>query len=462
MKMRWRLSMVFLLSGLLLVGCKDDAVETELKLNDMAMFEHIVSTDIAIDPETGDSELIDDAGFIVKNDTVYVTSNTVNLRKEPSAEAELVATVGYGTALNRTGRGTDGWDRLFYENGIVYVSNQYVTSVKIQEERGFDFSPAMLSIVDTSRQIYGYDHMVEDLTLLRNAYGAHMQLNVLGTTVDNRSIFEVVIGNPKAKKHIYIQASTCGAEYMSTLVCMKQIEYYLCYYETGNYKGFAYKDLFENAAIHVIPMLNPDGVTISQEYLAKISHETIADNLRNWFERDQSAGGTSLTLENYLMFYYANAEGVDIRYNFDYRFSQIAGTAYPGSMNFKGIEAGNQAESKALLLQLTKGKPDLVISYHTSGAEVVYNFGQAEPLLSVTKQYADCLGEFMNYEVKSALTGVDGYGSYEGYCNMVASIPALRVALGNGSTPLYLNEFSAIWNACRESWAVMQLAVIDY
>lgn len=449
------------LALLSLPGCKKKDVETGLTLNETMMFEHWVSSDILGESGT-QNEIYDDEGYVLKNDVVYVTADTVNIRKGPDVESELVTTVSYGTALNRTGKGTNGWDRLFYNNEVAYVSNQYVTSVQIQEEREFEFSPAMLSIVDSSRQAYSYDSMCEDLAQLRAAYPNAMKLNVLGTTMDDRSIFEVVLGSDNAKKHLYITAGSCGAEYMSTMVSMKQIEYYLCYYETGNYKGFRYKDLFENVAIHIIPMLNPDGVTISQEYLTCIRDLQIQENLRSWFERDQSLGGTSLSLENYLMFYYANANGVDIRLNFDYQWDKIVGASAPGSKDFKGMAAATEPETKALLYQLSKVEPSLVINYHTSGSDISYYYGQAEPALGIAKGYAEKLGTLMTYEVSNDLVGVDGYGSYEGYCNVVEDVPTLSVTLGNGSTPLSLNEFDSIWNACRESWAAMQVAVIDY
>ncbi len=458
---KWGVGLCILATAFMLTGCGDKEVETSLILKDTTMFEHSVSTEV-VGEDGVQTELVDDEGYIIKNDTVYVTANTVNIRKGPSAEAELIETISYGTALKRTGRGTNGWDRLFYKDQVAYISNDYVTSVTIQEEREFEFSTAMLSVVDTSRQIYSYDSMCEDLMILREKYPKHMRLNVLGTTKDQRNIFEVVLGSEKAKKHIYINAGTCGAEYMSTLLCMRQIEYYLCFYETGNYNGFSYRDLFDNVALHIVPMLNPDGVTISQEYLSCIRDEEIQNNLRKWFERDQSSGGTSLSLDNYLMFYYANAAGTDIRLNFDYQWDKITGVDAPASMNFKGTAPMTEAETKALLYQLSAENADMVISYHTSGSSVAFNYGQAEPLFGKTKYYAERLSTLMNYELSTNLVGVAGYGSFEGYCNMVVGVPALSVALGNGSTPLSLNEFESIWSACRESWAAMQVEVIDY
>ena len=260
-------------------------------------------------------------------------------------------------------------------------------------------------------------------------------------------------------------AGICGAEYMSTLMCMKQAEYCLCYYDTGNYNGFSYRDLGENVAIHVIPMLNPDGVMISEEHLTGVEKEPdIVSDLKKWYERDSRKGGTSLDIDNYLMFYYANANGVDLRRNFDYQWSQIITEEEepaPSSKDYKGKEPVTEQETKSLLTQLTGYHPDLVVAYHTTGPKIEYKYGQEEKTMSEAKMYAEKLADIMNYEVGKNSVGPEGYGSLEGYCNHELGIPALSVYLGNGSTPLSLNEFNAIWNACRESWAVLQIAVFN-
>ncbi|MBQ6661023.1 MAG: SH3 domain-containing protein [Lachnospiraceae bacterium] len=461
---------VALLCAALMVGTcfltacgKKNEPESNVTLREMTKYEHKVYDT----PERGNGPTLapvkDVDGFYPSTDTVYVTSNTLNIRKEPSDTSEVVATVAYGTSLERTGTGEDGWDRVSYENMPGYVNHSYVTTLTIQESRSFQYSIAMLSIVDTTRQIYSYDSMCEDLAEMRERFGDYMKLNCIGSTKDKRNIFEIVIGDEKkAKRHIFLCAGICGAEYMSTLVCMKEAEYYLCYYETGNYNGFAYRELSNNVALHIIPMLNPDGVTISQEYLSCVRSESIQADLRKWFDRDRSQGGTNLTLDNYLMFYYANAAGVDLRRNFDFRWDQINGAAEPGSTDFRGSAPGSEAETKALLTQLTGYTPDLVVTYHTTGATVRYRFGQSEPELSKTGSYAKKLAEIMNYGVSEENVGVADYGSYEGYCNTEIGVPALSVSLGSGKTPLSLNEFNAIWNAVRESWAVLQLAVVDY
>lgn len=458
MKNAYLLSALLLLC--LLVGCGKEDAGTDLEMKDATLFEHVVSYRPGTSLPSDAERIMDDEGYYVVSDMVYVISDTLNLRMEPSVESELLTTVTYGTALSRSGEGTNGWDRILYEGKTAYVSQDYLITVPIQEEREFEFSQAMLSIVDTSRQIYSYDSLCEDLTQLKEAYGSHMQLNVLGTTRDNRNIFEIVVGNPNAPLQMTIVGTVCGTEYMTSLVCMKQLEYYLCFYETGNYRGLRYQDLFQQVSVRVIPMLNPDGATISQEFLTKITHKEIQDDLKRWFERDQSNGGTSLNLDNYLMFYYANGNGVDIRKNFDYHWEETESVAEESSAGYKGETAGSEPETKALLHLLENEPQELVIAYHTTGSRVSWNFGQTGDVLAKSKLYGEALSEFMNYEPHSDALGKSAYGSFCGYAANLAGIPALQVQLGNGSAPLSLNEFSAIWNACRESWAAMQMELI--
>ncbi len=444
----------------LFAGCGKEESSTSLQMKEVTLFEHAVSYSPGADSQADAERVVDAEGYYIVNDMVYVMSDTLNIRSEPSAESAMITTVTYGTALQRTGEGEDGWDRILYDGQTAYVSQAYLITVPIQEEREFTFSQAMLSIVDTSRQIYSYDSMCEDLTQLREAYGAHMQLNVLGTTRDNRNIFEVVIGNADAPLQVTIVGTLCGTEYMTSLVCMKQIEYYLCFYETGNYRGLRYQDLFDQVAIRVIPMLNPDGATISQEYLTKIERKEIQDDLRRWFEREQSNGGTSLNLDNYLMFFNANGNGVDIRKNFAYRWEDAESTDAPGSGGYKGDTAGSEAETKALLHLLANEPQNLLLAYHTSGSQISWNFGQAADVLEKGKRYAEALGAIMNYESNASSLESAAYGSLCGYAANEENVPALQLQLGNGSAPLSLNEFNAIWNACRESWAAVQLELI--
>ena len=83
-------------------------------------------------------------------------------------------------------------------------------------------------------------------------------------TKDGRNVYDIVLGNSSSSKNILIQASIHAREYMTAQLVMKQIEYYLANEKTESYDGVTYSELLNSVAFHIIPMVNPDGVTISQ------------------------------------------------------------------------------------------------------------------------------------------------------------------------------------------------------
>lgn len=447
----------------LLTGCgKSAKKKREDARADYDLCEHIVSIDFSGGGATPSDALLDEEGFFAVNENVYVNTDSLNIREKASTESRLITIAAYGTRLSRTGIGQNGWDRIEYDGDTCYVNHDLVTSVPIQTNKSFEFSAAALTIVETKHQQYTYDDLCSDLNELRENFGSRMKLNSIGTSADNRSIFEIVIGASSAKKDIYFVAGLCGAEYMSSLILMKQAEYYLHYYDAGYYNGYAYADLFNNVRLHIVPMLNPDSVEISQHFLAGMRSRDLSTRLKEWYDRDQSSGGINLNLDNYLMFFFANANGVDLRRNFPYQWDLANTAVYPGSSGFRGNSAGSEAEVKAIVHSIKEVKPTLVIAYHTTGSRIFCNYGQSEEVLKTAKSYGSDLGKMMTYELNEKKIIEDGYGTLAGYCNNILQIPALTVNLGNGSAPLHLNEFNAIWNACRESYAALMVKLIEW
>ena len=83
------------------------------------------------------------------------------------------------------------------------------------------------NIVAANHQKYDYEEYRKDLKQLEKKYCKHCKVNVIGETADKRNLYEVVLGNPEAQKHLVVIANLHAREYMTTLLCMKQIEYYL-------------------------------------------------------------------------------------------------------------------------------------------------------------------------------------------------------------------------------------------
>ena len=94
-------------------------------------------------------------------------------------------------------------------------------------------SSPIVKVVDK----YSYDQMTKDINSLKSRYGSHMQVNSIGTSLDGRTLYEMIIGNPNASKHVLIHAGIHAREYMTPLLVMKQAEHLLAFYDSGAYQG---------------------------------------------------------------------------------------------------------------------------------------------------------------------------------------------------------------------------------
>ena len=101
-----------------------------------------------------------------------------------------------------------------------------------------------LTVVDVSKAMYTYTEMEADLTALANAYPSLLSVRSLGQSPDKREIYCAVVGSTDAEKQIVIHGGIHAREYMTSLLVMKQLEYYLAEYNTAEYKGKTVKEWF--------------------------------------------------------------------------------------------------------------------------------------------------------------------------------------------------------------------------
>ena len=139
---------------------------------------------------------------------------------------------------------------------------------------------------------YTYENMAADIQKLKERYGDRMQVQVIGTSLDGREIYDLIVGNPAAPVQVLIQGGIHAREHMTPLLMMKQLETALVYYDTGHYGGRALSDLFQKAALHFVPMTNPDGVTLAQSGLSGIRSGTLQEAIQAAYETDKAEGRT--------------------------------------------------------------------------------------------------------------------------------------------------------------------------
>ena len=309
------------------------------------------------------------------------------------------------------------------------------------------------AIIDLSTALYSYQKMENDLQLLAGYYPQYMTLDTAGvTTADGRNLYVIYFGNQNASRQIFICAATHAREYMTAQLVMKQLEYYCAHYEDGSYNGTAYRDIFENTCFVIVPMVNPDGVSISQFGEEGLNREDLRQNLRAIYELDKNGGYTDEAYDTYLTRWKANGMGVDLNRNYSPGWESVTDRTAPSSGLYKGTQPGSEAESQALM-NIVDGlsNPLLAISYHSYGSLVYWQYGQAEPLWSKNHQLAAHVEALTTYYQ----AGYSNEAGFSNWCVNVKGIPSVTIETGLVPTPLPLDQFELLWSQNKEMWAML-------
>ena len=261
---------------------------------------------------------------------------------------EKVTKVSKGVRYYVYKKCNNGYSLLKVGNRKLLVESKYIT-----------YKCNAKKIVNTLDKKYSYTDMKSDLKKLEKSYGSILKVDIAGKSLDKRNLYYVTLGNVKAKKTVYVETSVHAREYMNTKLIMKVIEDYCRGYDTKKYKGKKYSKIFNKVKVVIMPMVNPDGVTISQYGPKKIKSAKLRQNLYK------------MTREIDYREWKANARGVDINRNYAEGFGR-EGAKSPGYKMYAGKKPVSEPETKAQIFVVEKVKPDVVICYHQAG-EVMYH-----------------------------------------------------------------------------------------
>ena len=304
-------------------------------------------------------------------------------------------------------------------------------------------NPLQMDIVDTTNHIYTYQEMQTDLAELAAKYKDYMCCTSMGNSLDSRIIWQVVIGNPNAPNAIFIEAAVHGREWMNSWMLVKQIENIMQNWNTPVAQGVMLGDIFQECAVYIIPMVNPDGVTISQSGIDAIQNQVLRQNLYKM----KGASNPSR--------WKANAAGVDINRNFITGWGNCILEKSYASQGFGGMYPFSEPETMALATAFLQRKFDIAISYHSMEGAIYWNLGQNNELLYDTAKLAIEVNQITGYSFRgqSTIKGLD-------YNWMIIehNTPTVLIETGTVSCPLPYSQWDEIW--IRNKDLIKNLAVI--
>ncbi|MBQ9420755.1 MAG: peptidase [Lachnospiraceae bacterium] len=289
---------------------------------------------------------------------------------------------------------------------------------------------------------YSYDYMVNDLNRLQQRYGRNMTYRSLATTVDGRNIYEVVIGNQSADTHILITASIHAREYITSNLCMKQIEYILAYADNGSFDGRPMYAWLNEVCLHFVPMINPDGVSISQFGAAGLRNQSFVSVLEQAYANDLAMQRTTLDYDTYLTKWKGNARGVNLNDNFNALTGHISYRTDQPSMDIYYGTPGSEIETQAMQ-QLIDGQHfKAILNYHATGSVLYWDFTENK-LREHCRDLANNIKAVSGYPL--LINGQEG-GSMKAYAGTRRNpSTSITVEVGVSQCPVDPAEMDVIW-----------------
>ena len=259
----------------------------------------------------------------------------------------------------------------------------------------------------------------------------------LTTSAFGRPIRTLVLG--EGERQVLYSASHHANEWITTPVLLKFAEELAeAITNDGKLYGVNARTIARAATIHLVPMVDPDGVDLVTEAIETGSLE---------YEQARTLG------DNYPDIPFpeglkANLLGVDLNLQYpagwlqarEIKFSQ--GFTRPGPRDYVGRAPLTQRESIALADYTEEIDPELVLAYHTQGKVIYWQFKDYE--VPGARALAEEFVRLSGY----ALEDVPYESSFAGYKDWFIQKfrrPGYTVEVGSGENPLPLSQFDEIY-----------------
>ncbi len=314
----------------------------------------------------------------------------------------------------------------------------------VRRESGSSTAITSQSFYFSETEMYTYSRLQSDIELLKRRYSG-VSSDSIGSTEDGRQLYRIVIGNPNAQKRLLVVGAMHAREYITTPLLMRQLKDLLDRREGGDTS-------LESICVQFVPMLDPDGVAISQYALdglntadAKKKIQAIINSWADWgLLEDQNK------YDWYLNKWKNNVNGVDLNRNFP-----TAGWEplkdlrdKPASDLYKGPAAASERETQAIMKLVRQEHFSEVLNYHSQG-QIIYwsNSHASEEVQARNQVMASIAGEVTGYPLVAGLgESTSALGcSFKDWLDVQMKIPNITLEVGLGTAPVPETQIETIW-----------------
>lgn len=266
-----------------------------------------------------------------------------------------------------------------------------------------------------------------------------LEFGHIGFSVLHQPLHYIKLG--RGKRQLFYCASYHANEWINTPVLMKFLEEFCrAYASGGTVFGYPAQEIFESATIHIVPMVNPDGVDLVTGAFAQGSAP--------WLKA--KAIGDRYPAVPFPDGWKANIDGIDLNLQYPAGWEQareskaLLGITAPAPRDFVGFAPLTADEAKAVYDFTLEQQFQLILTYHSQGNVIYWKFADFQP------EHA--------YEIGVEFARVSGYlledtpyaSSFAGYKDWFIqqyNRPGYTIETGSGVNPLPISQFPDIYNA---------------
>lgn len=261
----------------------------------------------------------------------------------------------------------------------------------------------------------------------------------IGSSVMGRPLTALQIG--KGPKQVGYNAAHHGNEWITTPVLLRFVEEYARAYVLGeDVAGLPAEELFLAATVHVVPLVNPDGVDLVTGAIPTGD---------SYFEQARALSAYYPGIP-FPEGWKANIQGVDLNLQYPAgwdiarRIKYAAGFTRPGPRDFVGLSPLSAPESRAMARWTEDRDFALTLAYHTQGETIYWRYEDYE--VQNARQIGATFAGLSGYALEDT-PYASGHAGYKDWYIQTYLRPGYTIEAGRGENPLPLSDFESIYAA---------------
>ena len=264
-----------------------------------------------------------------------------------------------------------------------------------------------------------------------------LETEKLTTTAFGRPLYAIEVGD--GDREVLFTAAHHANEWITTPLLLKFLEELCEAYQKGEtIYGVPAKTILNYTTIHLVPMVDPDGVDlVTGAIRPQTSEYNIARQIAGDFPDIPFPDGWK-----------ANLLGVDLNLQYpagwlmarEIKFSQ--GFNRPAPRDYVGRAPLSQKETKALAEYTEDVNPELVLAFHTQGEAIYWQF--RDYVVPGAKALGEEFARLSGYRLEDT-PYESGFAGYKDWFIQNWRRPGFTIEAGKGTNPLPLSQFDEIY-----------------